>query len=313
MRKPKYIFNNDVQQQLTCLESHLQEKKYNVHTIRQYKNCTGIYLEWLHENNHHPEEVTYKIVIEFIEDIQQTYSLNHYKRIIIAIKHYHDSLGNAINPVSGIFIKGQRKSILNDIIDYNQLKECYENYEALDDRSKRNKMMLSLMINQAVNTTELHILEPGHIRLKEGKIYIPSHENVNSRILNLAASQMLELQEYLLVVRPSMIGNISTPKSGKKPKAIKPEIYDKLFIGENGGQALKTTLNYLFRRIKNLYPRITSCKIIRATVIAEWLKTIDIRKVQYMAGHRYVSSTERYNVMNLQELKDSLNKYHPMK
>mgnify|MGYP000907514115 FL=1 len=48
-------------------------------------------------------------------------------------------------------------------------------------------------------------------------------------------------------------------------------------------------------------------------VIAEWLKKIDVRKVQYMAGHRYVSSTERYNGMNLQELKDSLNKFHPMK
>jgi integrase/recombinase XerD len=56
-----------------------------------------------------------------------------------------------------------------------------------------------------------------------------------------------------------------------------------------------------------------SAKIIRATVLAEWLKTIDIRTVQYMAGHRYVSSTERYYVMNLEELKDSLNKYHPMK
>ena len=95
-------------------------------------------------------------MIEFIEDIQQTYSLNHYKRIIIAIKHYHDSLGNAINPVSGICIKGQRKSILNDIIDYNHLKECFDNYEALDDRDKRNKIILSLVIYQAVMTGELH-------------------------------------------------------------------------------------------------------------------------------------------------------------
>lgn len=95
-------------------------------------------------------------MIEFIEDIRQTYSLNHYKRIIIAIKHYHDSLSNAITPVSGIFIKGQRKSILNDIIDYNHLKECFDNYEALDDRDKRNKIILSLVIYQAVMTGELH-------------------------------------------------------------------------------------------------------------------------------------------------------------
>ncbi|MFZ1454417.1 MAG: site-specific integrase [Saprospiraceae bacterium] len=257
--------------------------------------------------------MTYKIVIEFIEDIQQTYSLNHYKRIIIAIKHYHDSLGNAINPVSGICIKGQRKSILNDIIDYNHLKECFDNYEALDDRDKRNKIILSLVIHQAVMTGELHQLEPGHIRLKEGKIYIPGYGDTNSRTLDLEASQMLELQEYLLIVRPRMLANVTSYRNGRKPNKIDPIITEKLFFSERVSDNIKASLYHNFRKVKKKYPSITSGKIIRYTVIAEWLKTIDIRKVQYMAGHRYVSSTERYNVMNLQELKDSLNKYHSMK
>ena len=84
-------------------------------------------------------------------------------------------------------------------------------------------------------------------------------------------------------------------------------------LSENGNDNIKQSLYHMFRAIKKTHPKITSGKIIRSTIIAEWLKTKDIRIVQYMAGHRWVSSTERYNVFNLQELKDSLKKHHPLK
>ncbi len=32
-----------------------------------------------------------------------------------------------------------------------------------------------------------------------------------------------------------------------------------------------------------------------------------------MAGHRYVSSTERYLTTNLEDLREALNKHHPLK
>ena len=69
----------------------------------------------------------------------------------------------------------------------------------------------------------------------------------------------------------------------------------------------------MFRSIKKKYLNISSGKIIRSTVIAEWLKTNDVRIVQYMAGHRWVSSTEKYNLANVEALKESLKKHHPLK
>jgi integrase/recombinase XerD len=38
-----------------------------------------------------------------------------------------------------------------------------------------------------------------------------------------------------------------------------------------------------------------------------------MRQVQYMAGHKYVSSTERYQVGNLEDLASELAHHHPMK
>jgi integrase/recombinase XerD len=309
----KYNFTSQINKELEKLETHLRTNKYNVSSIRQHKNYTGLYIEWLNENNYKAEEVNYKILTELIQTIGEQYSLNQSRRIILAVRHYYDSLQVEKNPASGIYIRGTRNSILNDTIDYNQLKECLTNYEALSDREKRNKVILGLLFHQAITTAELHQLEPHHIKLKEGKIYIPGHNQTNSRTLDLEASQMLELQEYLLLIRPRMLANLTAYRSGRKPNQISDSIQDKLFFSENGNADIKQSLHHLFRKIKKTYPKIESAKIIRATVLAEWLKTIDIRKVQYMAGHRYVSSTERYNAMNLQELKDSLNKYHPMK
>lgn len=313
MATEKYTFSAETLKELSKLESYLREIKYHEHTIRQYKNCTGIYVDWLRENGYEPTEVTYKIVIGFISDSQPKHSTNHIRRIIIAIRHYHDALGGDTNPVAGIVIKGQRKSILNDIVDYKQLMVCYEHYEVMNDAEKRNKVMLGLMMYQGITTGELHALEPGHIRLREGKIYLPGHATLNSRVLDLEASQILDLQEYLLVIRPRLMSNMNSTKAGRKAPEIKAEVYGKLFMGSNGSRSVKTAMLNMFRKIKKVYPKVASGHVIRATVIAEWLKSTDVRKVQYMAGHRYVSSTERYNVMNLEELKDSLNKYHPLK
>jgi len=52
---------------------------------------------------------------------------------------------------------------------------------------------------------------------------------------------------------------------------------------------------------------------IRASVITNWLHHYNLREVQYMAGHRFVSSTERYRTDNLEDLQKELEKYHPLK
>jgi len=48
---------------------------------------------------------------------------------------------------------------------------------------------------------------------------------------------------------------------------------------------------------------------IRASVIVHWLKLYNLRKVQVMAGHRYISSTENYKANNLDDLKEDINNY----
>ena len=307
-----YKFNTEIEKKLKAFEKYLRSKKYAIDTIRQTRNYAGVYLKWLEEHKLIAEEIKYKRFMNFIFQLKKNRSINLVNRILLAVRHYYKSLDIDKNPASGIHIRGTRKSILNNIAPYSQLIKLYDSYECLDDRAKRNKVILGLLIYQAITSGELHQLEPRHIKLKEGKIYIPGQGKTVSRTLGLEATQLLELQNYLLVIRPRMLVNVTAYRSGRKPEKINPIIYDRLFFSENGNDDIKQSLYHMFRAIKKTYPKISSGKIIRSTVIAEWLKTKDIRMVQYMAGHRWVSSTERYNVFNLKELKDSLNKHHPL-
>ncbi|WP_235295961.1 hypothetical protein [Portibacter marinus] len=59
--------------------------------------------------------------------------------------------------------------------------------------------------------------------------------------------------------------------------------------------------------------KICSGKVIRSTLIIHWLKHHDIRKVQYMTGHNFVSIAERYWTYNCEELEDELKSFHSLK
>ncbi|MCP4311758.1 MAG: integrase [Bacteroidetes bacterium] len=55
-------------------------------------------------------------------------------------------------------------------------------------------------------------------------------------------------------------------------------------------------------------PELQYPKQIRTSVITHWLKEQNLRQMQYMAGHKHVSSTERYQLSKLAGLQSKLEK-----
>ena len=102
----------------------------------------------------------------------------------------------------------------------------------------------------------------------------------------------------------------------KEPKRLQRYLYDKisdkLFISSGKSEQLNNTLGSLCKRLKKLQPKVKNPTQIRLSVISHWLEKHDIRIAQYMAGHRYVSSTERYRKDQLESLQDQLEKLHPL-
>jgi integrase/recombinase XerD len=287
---------------LKGFKTYLQELGNGVDTIRQKSNYAGYFLTWLENENLQPQETTYNDMLSFIDYCNL--AGNRKRQInskLRSIRNFYEYLKkqepNIINPASNLVLKGVRQKLPSNIIDYTELEKLYQSYETNDNRSKRNKVILGLLVYQGLTTEELHQLEPEHLKLKQGKIYVPGNRKRNSRTLDLQPCQILELHEYVSKIRRKI--NCMNSKQ--------------LFVSMGGNNNLKNSLHHMFRAIKKGNPEILHPKQIRTSVIVYWLKNYNLRQVQYFAGHKYVSSTERYQMNNIFKLQGEVNKYHPLK
>lgn len=132
-------------------------------------------------------------------------------------------------------------------------------------------------------------METDHINLHAGTVYIPSTARSNSRQLPLSFMQVLPLNRYLTEIRPLL-----QPKS------------EELIPGN-----VSNLLSLMMPGLQKINPSIRNALHIRASVILHWLTLHNKREVQYKAGHKYISSTERYVRQEMGSLTDQLAKYHP--
>ena len=75
---------------------------------------------------------------------------------------------------------------------------------------------------------------------------------------------------------------------------------------------LQNAFTAIIKQLKRTSSKVTQLKDIRASRIVIWLQNYDLRQVQYMCGHKYVSSTEKYKVNDVSSLQDQLERFHPL-
>lgn len=310
--------------QLKAFASCMRKQGYAQDTIRTYSNYAGCFLGWLESEGILATKASYPNLMEFIKHYQKQDSIGLLNRKLGAIRKYYEWLqfeGKLEkNPASGIYLKGRKRSVPHDLLDRETLDQLYENYHVTDERTQRNKVILGLLIYQGLTTEELHKLEPEHLKLKSGQLDIPAGRKTQSRTLKLEPHQILVLQEYIKITRPQLLDKILSYdhqqpfyRAGRKVNQIdKAQLQQQLLISSNGSPYIKNTLKYLISALKQVNPHVKSAAQLRQSVITEWLKVKDLRTVQYMAGHRYVSTTERYRANQLEDLQAGLDQYHPL-
>jgi len=318
MNKPEYQFTGEVKLQVESFRNHLQKQHIDKNTIRQKTNYAGYFLKWCETEHLQAPDTMYNDLLNFVDYCKlEGKSKTHVNRIIASVRDYYKFLKisqpDIINPAINLFLKGERHKVVSGVIDFKELESLYQTYKTETLREKRNKIILGLLVYQAINTEELSKLEPNHVKLKEGKIYIPGNRRRNSRTLELKPFQVMELHEYITETRPKILEEVTKQKPCRKPDKInKTRIKDQLFVSINGSEHIKNSLLHLFRDVQKINPNIINAVQIRQSVITYWLKNHNLRQVQYMAGHKYVSSTERYQTSNLDNLQNKLEKLHPL-
>jgi len=317
-KKDAYRFTDEIKDQVESFQDHLQSRHLDTGTIRQKTNYAGCFLKWLEPEHLLPQDTRYNDLLNFIDSCRlEGMSKTHVNRVIASVRDYYRFLKTSqpdmINPATGLYLKGHRCKVVSGIIGFKELEILYQTCKTGALREKRNKVILGLLIYQGVTTEELSRLETGHVNLKEGKIHIPGNRRRNSRTLELKPFQILELHEYLTETRLKILTEITKSKPARKPGRInKTRIKEQLFVSLNGSEHIKNSLLHLFRDVQKINPGIMNAAQIRQSVIVYWLKNHNLREVQYMAGHKYVSSTERYQTNNLDNLQKKLEKFHPL-
>ena len=121
--------------------------------------------------------------------------------------------------------------------------------------------------------------------------------------MKLEADQILGLHEYVKYIRERAAVQVRT--TSRTDRSIIHQC-----IGERRYQ--KRVLSNLLHDLRKANGRIKSLRQLRASVIVDWLKRYNLREVQYMAGHRYVSSTESYGAHDVEALSKDMDVYHPL-
>ncbi|HFE37215.1 MAG TPA: integrase [Gammaproteobacteria bacterium] len=226
-------------------------------------------------------------------------------RIIHALKQYYFFLieikKREDHPCRNLKIKLNTTAALQlqDLLTQEQLEQLPERRERYENLGLRNRVVMSLLLHQALRPIEIAAIKMGDINLEKGEIQIRATKKTNARILPLKPEQIMLFYNYKTEARPTLL---------KKKKS------EYFIINQRGGRQTKDNIHYLVSTYQDLLPgkKLTPTTI-RQSVIANLLKQgKDLRIVQYFAGHKQPSATERYRQNNLEELRSAVNKYHPL-
>ncbi|OEK07296.1 hypothetical protein A8C32_17815 [Flavivirga aquatica] len=304
---------------MNSFKQYLESRELSKSTITHYNTYVLDFISWLDKDNTEVENVTTKELTAYLLKLQKQGLQNKTKAIRInCLKHYFNwqiqCNKRNDNPAKHIKIRGTKTKKLHDIFTITELEKLYNDYTipSEDDKRnnrnwwqehlltrKRNKVALGLLIYQGLTTAEIDKLTETDLQLREGKVFIKGSKKSNERILELKSHQIMDIMEYQLKTRLELL-------------KIAQKETNQLFISK--GKNIQSNNNWkrLSQVIKEQNPKFTNFKQVRASVITHWLGMYNLRQVQYMAGHKYVSSTESYLVNRLEDLQSDIDKYHPM-
>lgn len=289
------------------LKSYLASK-YSPSTAKSYEREIRIYLQACPNAEH----ANYQAIINYLNEQRKHQKPSSIHRILYGIKKYYNYLVvqelREDNPAEFIQLKDYKSKELKGqqrLLSSIEIQQLWQHFLDKNYRYKilrnRNLSMISLLLFQGLQSGEIKRLSIENIKLEQAEIYIKKSHNSNARTLALAPCQILPLYQYLYQDRVALLRGNTSEKA--------------LFISKLGSAEKGETVHYLIESNRHIIKgKAINPKTIRMSVITEQFKKgKSLQEVQYFAGHRYPSSTERYKSDHLQALQEGILKHHPLK
>lgn len=295
---------------MKAYENYLEKEQYSKTTIKSYSLQAEKFIEWVTQQGIKINLFNYKKAVQYTQYLQNRHTkpktVNHKLNAVKQYCNYLVSVSELTNnPFIDLKVQGEQKNkLLHNLLSSDELEDLYYSYDTEINKTprilranKRNKVIIGLLVYQGLATSDLKRLELEHLELYKGKIYIPRGNIGNSRTLELKPWQVMEFIEYINEVRPKLL-----PKNNQ-------ELTNVFIASQN---RITDTVAGIIKKLKKINHKVENIHQIRASVIVNWLSQYNLRKVQILAGHKYISTTERYVQEDLKQLQEVINNYHPL-
>ena len=278
------------------LESQLKKGTYKsyLYEIEKFKK---------HYKN--PDKLNYQELMNYVELLRKNYNPQSIRRTIYAIKKFYDYLLETgkvkYNIAKNIKIRDGKENPLQlqELLTEKELLQLLEprkeRYKILE---KRNQIIISLLVNQALLVSDIENLRIENLDLKNAKIKVKSTGITNERILDLKAEQILLFYEYLKEDR----------------ELLEKQKTSFFLLNKLGSKITADDINYLVSTYqKDFIKKITTIKIRQSVIKLKLDQGENLRKVQYFAGHKHADTTEKYRETGIEALQTAINQFHPIK
>lgn len=289
------------------LEQYLQSKDLSQAVIKRYLAEIQWFERFLNQRGRSLENAAKKDVLDYLRNQHRPVSkyqkvvkkqlTNQTKRGILGIlNHFYSHLvkegAAAQNITQFIKIRGAKRKYLRPLFTPEELDGLcdllYNHHQEQNPHSEptlqqqKDYVLLTLAAYQGLNVHEIRRLEKNDFDLRKATVKIHATRRTNARTLPIEAAQMGALMAYF----------------------AERETAD--LVTSNG------CMQFLNEQLRTLHPKYENFLQIRASVITNWIKAEGLRKAQYMAGHRYISSTENYLHNDFESLQSDMDNFHPL-
>lgn len=290
------------------------QKKYSKSTLNGNLYNIGRFTDYYGKR---AEKADYRDVLNYIGYLRKNHGLHPktLRHCLYGVKIYFNYLletgKRKDHPCSELYLKDKvsKQIQVDNLYSPETLEKFFETYQVKKKKQleTRNRIIVSLLIYQALTVNEIAELETENINLDRAELFIKGSKGTTSksprsRTLPLQAKQILLFYKYLTEDRTHLL---KYNKLNPKETAF--------ILGQYGEKIKPHGISRVINGNRKKGEQIQPMKI-RQSVIANLLKKEnDTRTVQVFSGHKRASTTVQYKQSELEALQNAINNYHPVK
>jgi integrase/recombinase XerD len=280
------------------------------HTVISYLLYTRQLLTWLDGRGLTPSEVrtadlqAYRTALSAIRQKNgKPYSVAAQTGKLAAAKRFFRFLfrhGDATHdPAASIELPRRDRRLPRVLLTPSEVNRVIEGIRERTPLSLRDRAFLETLYATGLRVSELAKLTPADVDFEDGTIRVLLGKGSKDRYVPLTEPAAEAIDAYIKAGRPVLVA-----RTGARY----------LFVAEKGGYFHCALVNLMLRQ-RTRAARITkyvTCHTFRHSVATHLLRGgADIRHIQAILGHAYLSSTQIYTHVELSDLKRAVSRAHP--